>query len=85
MIFAICTIAIVAISLVYALICGELLRRRDRELERVIAAAARERAELLDRLMYMARTPWNSPAPEPEYETPYIGPEFVYPETGLVD
>lgn len=80
-------IAIVALAVITignALVTRELLRRRDRELERVLHGFERERTQLLDRIMYMARQPWGEP---PREETEWFPPieEYAYPEVELIE
>lgn len=81
-------VAIVAVSVVaiaITLVARELLRRRDRELERVLHSFERERTQLLDRIMYMARQPWGEPPvyAEPDWSVPQE--EFSYPEVELLE
>lgn len=62
----------------------ELLKRKDRELERHLRAAEQERSQLLDRIMYQARQPWGGP---PLEEPDWVPPErdYVYPESDLLE
>lgn len=79
MIALVTVVVLSAITAGNVLLFRELLRRRDRELERVMRSFEQERQQLLDRIMYMARTPWG----EPPFEEPlsdYRPVEFVYPE-----
>lgn len=76
-------LALVATNLATLAVGRELLRRRDREAERQAHNYERERAQLLDRIMYMARMPWSPPAFEEPAE-PYSEQEFMYPESELI-
>ncbi len=74
-VIALLTVAVIAVGITGA--AFSLLRSRERSWERRERAWDTERADLLNRVMYLAQKPWQGP-PEIEEPPPPLEEDFFY-------